>query len=247
MRAGFIRRQLRQAPILHLVTGLIVMTVFTPCLLGMALQVFRGVPASHFLMPQLIFSGVWVFAMGVATWGGWQLYHLDDHPDWRALARYGPPWQVAEAIDAELANPEHVARIGERIRSLRPITQRTMELNCCQVLLTPSWLIYLWGGPSRRVAVQRVQDLVVVHRTDTRVNDKYGRLIPGLLATCIDRHNVRLDVVGTEEGVGRLLAQVLMRVPWALDRFDASTERTLRENPEQIIAELDRRRDERIH
>jgi hypothetical protein len=89
-------------------------------------------------------------------------------------------------------------------------------------------------------------DLAVVHRADTRVNDQYGRLVAGTMAVFIDRHNVRLDVLGTEEGVGRLLAQVLMRVPWVLDRFDAATEELLREKPEQVMAEIHRRRERRI-
>jgi hypothetical protein len=58
----------------------------------------------------------------------------------------------------------------------------------------------------------------------------------------IDRHDVKVEVVGTVPGITRLMAQVLTRVPWALDRFDAAMQRTWAENREQIIAEVDRRR-----
>jgi hypothetical protein len=39
-----------------------------------------------------------------------------------------------------------------------------------------------------------------------------------------------------------LLAEILVRVPWALDHFDAETDRTWQENRQAIVTQVEQRR-----
>jgi hypothetical protein len=106
------------------------------------------------------------------------------------------------------------------------------------VLLPRSWLVCLWGESGRGLHFQRLDDLVVVYRAEA-----YFLNQPAASAVFIDRHGVRVEVVGTVDGVTCLLAEVLPRVPWALNRFDPATERAWNEGRDRIIADVDRRRD----
>jgi hypothetical protein len=219
------------------------MAVFT---LGLVADVvLNPALADHRTTVIVVSAGVWALALSLALWGARTLFRIHEHPDWRALARYGQPAEVAAVIDAEIEDGEQVAAVGRPVQALRLTTWRTVELNGCQALVTPSWLVYLWGPEDDRVTVMRLEDLVVVHRAEANVVSPYlGAPVGGSRAIFIDRHKFRLEVAGTVDGVGRLVAHVLTRVPWALTRFDPDTERSWRDNPEQIIAAVDQVRRE---
>jgi hypothetical protein len=146
------------------------------------------------------------------------------------------------AIEAELADTENLVSIGRPLKSLSLPSWRTGELGGTQVLLTPSWLVCLWGEEGSRLSVQKMDDLVAVYRRDGARVEDFGRVRSFSRAVFLDRHNVKTEVAGTVEGVSRLLAGVVTRVPWALTQFDSVTQRKWDENREQIIAEVDHRR-----
>jgi hypothetical protein len=100
MRAGFIRREIRRTGYHQLIQGVLVMLVLNPWVLGSLVPgVLGGRGDSWF--PQILFGGISVAGLAIAARGASQLYHQDEHPDWRALGRYGPPWQIASEVDAE--------------------------------------------------------------------------------------------------------------------------------------------------
>jgi hypothetical protein len=237
---GFIRRHLRRWPRKLLIVGLVLVVLFSPCAAGSVLLILDSSRGGSGALPaSLVFSLVWLASLGVTIYAALALRRLDRNRDVQALARYGPPAEVLDAIDTELADEANVVHVGQPMRSFTFTSWRTGELNGAQVFLTPSWLVHLWGEEGRRMNVQRLGDLMVVYRIDVPPS---GGLPAVASAVFIDRHDVKVEVVGTVEGVSRLLTQVLVRVPWALDRFDAVAERQWRENREQIIAEVERRR-----
>jgi hypothetical protein len=188
----------------------------------------------------VVYGAVDVISLGVAGWGAWALLRTEHHEDWRALARYGPPREVAAAVEAELEAGDQVVSVGQPIKALRLATKRCQEVNGRQALITPSWLVYLWGADDDRATVFRLQDLIVVHRGETTISNLLGFGVSGSVGIFIDRYKVRLRVAGTDEGVGRLVANVLTRVPWARRRFDLRTQQAWEENPEQVIADVNR-------
>jgi hypothetical protein len=66
---------------------------------------------------------------------------------------------------------------------------------------------------------------------------------PGTTLLLTDRHNIDLDLHGTDAGIRRALAEVRARVPWALERLDAEAERAWGENCPGTLAEGYRRRE----
>lgn len=155
----------------------------------------------------------------------WRLASLRGwHPDLLALARYGDQQELLTQIEAELDDPSRVATFGEA-KSFQLLPR---ELGDAEVWITASWLIYLSGG-GNRMTVFRLADLVLVYPEEDHV----------ILA---DRYGVRLQIAGSEGGRARLLAEILIRVPWALDHFDPEMEKTWNENPQGIIAQVEKRR-----
>jgi hypothetical protein len=57
-----------------------------------------------------------------------------------------------------------------------------------------------------------------------------------------DRHDYQLEIPGTEQGLTRLMAEVIARIPWALTHFAEASARRWRDNREQVVAEAGRRR-----
>jgi hypothetical protein len=133
---------------------------------------------------------------------------------------------MVDQIDKEMRG-SHVVSIGSPIKSFRLLSSSD-ELGKDQVLLTPSWLIHLIQLGTD-FQFMRLDSVVMAFRT-------------GSVVTLIDRYDVRLEIRGTLDGLTRLLAEILARVPWALSHFDADTERHWTENRQEIIAKMDRRR-----
>jgi len=172
----------------------------------------------------LLLLVVYVFALAQAIW---RLMTLVRHPDLVDLARYGPPSKVLPAIEAELADEQQVVRVGKLIRSLR-VVKEAGDLGHAEVQFTPSWLIYVTAEGSR-MQFFRLDSIVLA-----------GRIANSVVLA--DEYGSRLEIPGTEAGVTRLLAEVLTRVPWALNHFDSETENTWADNRQQIIAQVDQRR-----
>jgi hypothetical protein len=244
MRAGFIRRQLRRRPRTLVLLGVFFTVVFGPCALGL-LGVFghRAGARDESVFFLVLFVGLAIVGPCLLVWGLRDWSRLDRHPDLVALSRYGPPDNVVSAIDAELADEEQVVRLGQVLKSFHLSHVLEGRELAGEVLLTPSWLVCLYSEDGRRLACLRLDSIVWVFREPTSFRAGPGLELP-YQAVVLDRHGARLEIPGTAAGVSRLLAEVLSRVPWALDRFDEATERTWNEDRDQILADVDRRRDQ---
>jgi hypothetical protein len=156
------------------------------------------------------------------------------HKDLRALGRYGPPPEVAAAIDAEVLGGRQFACLGTLQRYLSPVPDPG-EMYGHQVLLTETWLLDFYRYEGDRFNAMRLTDLVWATRESAIGRAKL---------VLIDRHDTRLEITGTPAAVSRLLAEVLARVPWVLERFDPETEKTWREDRTGILADVERRREQ---
>jgi hypothetical protein len=91
------------------------------------------------------------------------------------LARFGPPRQVAAAIDAELAQPELLLQFGLPARPFR--RNRTDKF---PIVLTPSWLVQ-FGELSVRVAplddIRWVYKKVLAVRYNLVVTERWYSLV----------------------------------------------------------------------
>lgn len=202
--------------------------VFFVFLLGLAYEhaiTFReGIKARE--VWSLAFLTCCLIVLLVVGYSAWRLWSLDRHPDLRALARYGSLPDLLADLNRELNDNTKLTIVPCPIHFLDlPSMKRTAD---AEVWLTPSWLVWVTTAQTR-IEFMRLDSIVAVCR------DR-------LAVVLVDHFNVHLRVPGKEEEVSRLLAEVLVRVPWALDHFDEKTEQTLKANPTQTIAEVDMRR-----
>jgi hypothetical protein len=241
MKPQFIRRQLRRRPRRLLVLGAAFALLFAPCYLGLLVRSSAGGGGGGLpSVVRLLFGGLALIGLVLAVRSARQLLRWDRHPDVVALSRYGPPAEVLKAIDDEMIDDQPLVRVGKVQKSFSALTTLAhLELRGAEVILTDSWLIHLWGEDGHRVNVMRLDDLVCASRAIDIREDGVGATL-----VLIDRHNARLDIAGTHAGIGRLMVEVLARVPWALERFDEETQRVWQEDRTGILAELDRRREQ---
>lgn len=188
-------------------------------------------PAKHWI-PAASIGLFWLILFGIVLVSFWRLVHMDRHPDLIALARYGVPDELLPQMEAELADPSQAVRI-----ELTPGGfQLTFEVIKADVYLTRSWLIHinregLWMHFLQldRMHFLRLDRLVLVYREDRKM----------ILA---DSFGVRHVISGSEAGRVRLMAEILVRVPWALNRFDPEIEKTWTEDRQAIVAQVEKRR-----
>ena len=62
----------------------------------------------------------------------------------------------------------------------------------------------------------------------------------------IDDRDHWLKIPGTEGGRMRLLAEILERVPWALNHFEPETEKAWADNRVQVVSHVRQRRDQML-
>src|SRR5205823_2750052 len=147
---------------------------------------------------------------------------FERHPDVRALARYGDPLAVAAAVEAEMADPGQVFHFADLEGSL--VFRRGLPrwLNAGEIYLSPSWLVHAPAHTCRRADVLRLHDVVWVSRTLLFPGKETAHPTrPGPVILVIDRHDARAVIPGGDAALSALMAELLARVPWALDRFDA--------------------------
>jgi hypothetical protein len=236
MRPLSLRRRVRFVPRLVLVLGILIALPALACM-GAAFDAALNKKDRDAQFVGFLMLAIGLAAIIVIAWAAWALLHLDRNRDVRQLTRFGDPLTVLAGIDAELSDLRHLFAIGypQKIFSLR---LGMPELHGpAALLLTRSWLVYTWGSWGHRFSCLQLADLVVVYRAEATILNA-----PVASAIFIDRDNVKIEVPGGVAPITRLLAEVLLRVPWALNRFDPATERTWQENREQIIAEADVRR-----
>ena len=235
MRIGFLRRRLARQPLRLMLAGAGISLFFAAGLALFLWDVQRGAVKLNNLLSLLILSATGsVLGVMLTGWAaarlGWALDYR--HRDLRALGRYGPPSEVAAAIDAEILAGRSLVRLGTLPKLLSPVLQPG-EPRGHQVLLTESWLLDFWRADGDRFNAMRLADLVWASRE--RAFDEAKLVL-------LDRHDVPLKIIGTPEGVGRLLAEVLARVPWVLERFDPEAERAWGQDRTGVLADVDHRR-----
>ncbi len=242
MKSGFIKRQLGRRPRKLIIAGAIFAVLFSPSLYLLFRLLTAGNTGRPPLQMVLVFLGVELFSLGLVVFGVVLLRRRDRHPDILALGRYGPPAEVVAAIDAELADPAQVVRIGKVLKSFSVVVAPEKGEVAGELLFTPSWLVCLTGEEGSRLHALRLADIVWVYRRESPpLAAAIGLEPPGRVVLC-DRHGYELTVPGVGQALARVMAEVISRVPWALTRFDEQTEKTWHDQREQVIAESDRRR-----
>lgn len=108
---------------------------------GVAAFIWGGPAFPWFVAVALISAGA---LLGMFTGAGmiWPRCHLM----LRRLSAFGPPLEIAAAIDAELALPEKTAQFGQPVRSFRISSTGKLP-----VLVTPSWVVQ-FGEFTLRIA-----------------------------------------------------------------------------------------------
>jgi hypothetical protein len=197
--------------------------VALPLLVSLALFGFR---VNAWLA--ILFCATCLAWIGGACYSIWQLWHLNGHRDLQLLARYGPLSDLLAELQKELANRKLVKKIGG-VRSFH-LADLGDPLTNTEVWLTPSWLICM-NANGTRMQFFRLDHIVAAYRDG-----------PAVLV--IDHLNVRARIPGNDADVTRLLAEILVRVPWALNHFDEQAEQGWKENRTDLIAQVEQRRRE---
>jgi hypothetical protein len=140
------------------------------------------------------------------------------HPIMRALGRFGPPDQVAAAIDAELlADHTKVDRLH----------------------LTQNWLVQ---ATSASLTATRIDDVVWAYKqvTQRRVNG-----VPAgktYAAQIWDRHGIRMSIMGRETYVNQAIEAAARRAPWMLAGYSTELEKAWKSNRNAVLATVEQRR-----
>lgn len=227
MRKFKIKRQLGSQYCQFLIGSLLVLPLVLMLAWGLLREKGTPAPTAYALMVVVVL-GLLLLYFGALGFCLWRLFHMDRHSDLVQLGRYGPLADLLPAIEAELADPKQVAKVGRTRRSFRMTTASDGDLAYNEVWFTPSWLIYN-AAEANRMQFFRLDSLVLAARLSGAV----------LLA---DEQGARLEIPGTDAGVTRLLAELLMRIPWVLNHFDAEVDTKLQENRQQIVAAVELRR-----
>jgi hypothetical protein len=108
---------------------------------GFAVFVWGERAFPWFVAVALVSTGV---VLGMFTVAGmiWPRAHLM----LRRLSAFGPPLEIAAAVDAELALPEKTAQFGQPVRSFRISSTGKFP-----IIVTPSWVVQ-FGEVSLRIA-----------------------------------------------------------------------------------------------
>jgi hypothetical protein len=169
----------------------------------------------------------------------------DRNPDIVALSRLGNIRKVVAAINAEMANSKQVVRVGHRYRTFQ-ISWSSEGANSytSEAYLTPNWLVCLTGYEGHRFTIFRLRDIVLVVRVPPPISVLFAPLSRHVWVALVDRHGVRLELPFREADATRLLAEVLARVPWAINRFVPAREHASAAGLDNFITEADQRREQ---
>ncbi len=159
----------------------------------------------------LVFGlGLWMAGKGVV-----RTIWPSRHPIARALGRFGPPGEIAAAIEEE---------VGAR-----------GVLSVGSVDFLGRWL--LCRAPFRGFQVFRIDDLVWAHKSVVRVNG-----VPHFWAKLHDRDRKSFSVQSSEQKIDALLTAILTQAPWVIAGYDARLEETWKTNPAELIEAVGQRR-----
>jgi stage V sporulation protein SpoVS len=145
----------------------------------------------------------------------------ETHPVWTRLSRYGPPAEVAAAIDAEVASPQ--------------------AMNVGPVRLTPNWLLHACPFNLQTCALG---EMVWAHKKVTKV---YYNFVPAgkkFAVIVYDRQRKRTEIQlrRGEKQADQLLGALNQYAPWTILGFSAELSTTWARNPTELISAVDERR-----
>jgi hypothetical protein len=253
-RGGFVHRHLIRRPVRYFVAGLAVAVLGFVVGIAELRHVLRLAggwpqPVQEEFLEALFALFVCVLGtggIGLAAYSLWSALTLfARHPDVTYLGRYGPPRQVAAAVDAEMADTKNVLQIGYRMRSFRLNASGRGSDYSAEAYLTPNWIVCISNAEADRLTIFRTEDLVVASRIPAPPTSLLFRpLNPHVWVALIDRYGVRVHLPFPEADATRLLAEILGRVPWAVSRFGATAPPVQDVDVGRIVAEATRRREQ---
>jgi hypothetical protein len=185
--------------------------------------------------------GLWMVGRSLEE----MLTPLARRPDGIALRRYGEPQQVLDDVNAELAASTDTTRTGGRVPTFQILESDQGSSYSSKVWLTRSWIVCIAGRRTDRLAIFRLVDVVLAAKCQSPSEQlPHINLFDHTWVTLFDRHGVRLNMALPYADATRLLAEVLARVPWAVNHFDPAAPGGSDADLSRFIAEADRYREE---
>lgn len=178
-------------------------------------------------------NGYWLTAIGgiILLICVWNLLlamkrrqHPDSHPIMRALARFGPPSQVAAEIEAELHGPT--------------------EMLTASLQFTQHWLLQ---ATTTSLGATRLADIVWIYKQVTQHRVNFVPTGKTYAALICDRHNALLTIPGSDEQVNSILQAVAEHAPGVLVGYNKDLEAHWRANRAEVVAAVMKRREEIEH
>lgn len=147
-------------------------------------------------------------------------HNLDplSHPIMRGLAVYGSPELVAAQLD--------------------------MEVDSSSPKLGSAWVTQTWLIDSHpfKLNVMRINDIVWVYKHVT-THRTYGIAVSKTFSAMVcDRNGKRITIQAKEAKVDELLYTLHARAPFALTGYDYDIEKLWRKNRQELVNEVDRRK-----
>jgi hypothetical protein len=241
----YVSQYLRRSPIRDCVVGSVLVLAglsgcsvcLSPLLMypfNPAILILCALGAIAALVPAAL--GLWMAGRSLEE----MLTPLARRPDGMALQRYGDPQQVLDAVNAELADGTGVKRLARRLRAFQLAGRDQGSSDSAEVWLTPSRVVCFTGRRADRLTIFQLADVVLAARCEAPPGQvPIFTLIAHTGVMLLDRHGVRLKMPLINASATRLLAELLARVPWAVNRIgDPNTDLG------RYVAESDRRREE---
>jgi hypothetical protein len=192
----------------------------------------RRAPGRKEVLPYVVDANQGVFYMGAVAelvlllvplgLGGWlvvralrRTWRPERHPIARALARFGTPREVADAIEQETGAVQRL-RVG-------PVEFRGR------------WLLCRALGQGYKVFC--LDDLVWVYKLIMRING-----VPHYWARLFDRHGESFQVRSSENRVNAILSGVAVQAPWLITGYGEALEQAWKSNPASLIGAVEQRR-----
>ncbi|MGH9568530.1 MAG: DUF6709 family protein [Candidatus Angelobacter sp.] len=174
-------------------------------------------------------QGYWALGIGVplfllCCWNLSKVFKRTAEPQlaplWKHVSVYGNAEQLSSQIGSELLAPH------DNYKGLH---------------VTQSWLIRkrlfsTWVSP--------LNDIVWVYKKVTRRSVNFIPTGKSYSAIIVGRHRQRIEHGLRQKNVDALLSQLALRVPWAVDTFNADLDNLWKKDPGRFIAAVDSRREQ---
>jgi hypothetical protein len=183
--------------------------LFLPVQVDGTVDTTRGLVVGLFFLALFLAPGLALVLLGLR-----RSRRPDTHPLARALRRFGPPAEIANAIDG-----------ADRHLRLGPVE------------FAGDWLLCDSSGSG--YTVFRANDLVWVHKLIETVN---GRPLHRL--KLYDRLGVRYEGRGSEDKIEATVAAVTQRLPWLVVGWDERVAKQWKDDPASLVPRVEERKQE---